>query len=123
VLRPCLYPGCGELVPDGYCTRHDTGDSSARGYGHRWAEVSRAYRRAHPRCERCQRRPSKIVHHVDGLGPHGPRGYDPTNLEAVCRKCHGELHSTRGSLAGGRGPTPTTPAPRHPRHPHPSPTG
>ena len=28
------------------------------------------------------------VDHIDGLGPLGPRGYDPGNCRALCHSCH-----------------------------------
>jgi 5-methylcytosine-specific restriction protein A len=98
-LRPCLRPGCPELTDRGYCQRHRTTGQSlqlgatVRGYGHRWRELARAYRTRHPVCERpgCTR-PSALVHHRDGLGPRGPRGFDVTNLEAICRPCHTAAH-------------------------------
>lgn len=122
--RPCLYPGCGELVPSGYCDTHRTTgrprtDATTRGYGHRWSDVSRAYRRAHPTCERCHRRPATLVHHVDGLGPGGPRGYDPANLEAVCRTCHTAAHRDLGRGTPTPTPTRTQPYPTHPGRPGP----
>jgi 5-methylcytosine-specific restriction protein A len=99
LLRPCLTPGCSELVPAGYCERHAPAsslrqaDATTRGYTHRWGDLARAYRRAHPTCERpgCTR-PAALVHHKDGLGPLGPRGLDVDNLEALCRRCHSHAH-------------------------------
>jgi 5-methylcytosine-specific restriction protein A len=96
--RPCLRPGCGELVETGYCEAHAPDrrglqlDATTRGYGHRWQLLARRYRQAHPVCERCGLRPSVLVHHVDGLGPLGPAGFDVGNLEAVCRYCHTHAH-------------------------------
>jgi hypothetical protein len=37
--------------------------------------------------EHCEE-PSAHVHHLDGLGPQGPRGFDPENLMALCPRCH-----------------------------------
>jgi 5-methylcytosine-specific restriction enzyme A len=107
--RPCLHAGCPELVPGGYCPRHATlgslqAPAVARGYGHRWADVSRAYRRKHPTCERCHERPSALVHHKDGLGPLGPRGLEWNNLEAVCRRCHTAAHRELGRTQGASSP-------------------
>ena len=103
MLRPCLRPGCPQLVAGGYCQRHATTsslrqtDATARGYGHHWAQLSARYRARHPTCERCGQHPAELVHHIDGQGPLGPNGYDPANLEAVCRHCHTAAHRT---LAG-----------------------
>lgn len=51
-------------------------------------------------CERCMARglvePAIIVHHIQHITPQNIN--DPTitlsfgNLEALCRKCHGEMH-------------------------------
>lgn len=56
-----------------------------------WVAFSRAFRRAHPTCEcdRCvklieiKRPRSQVVDHRDGLGPNGPRGFDPSNCVAM----------------------------------------
>lgn len=31
------------------------------------------------------------VHHIDGLGPAGPRGYDRDNLLALCNRHHSAI--------------------------------
>ena len=70
--------------------------SPALVYTPRWQIVSREYRKAHPLCE-CddcaalpenERPPSTEVHHRDGLGPSGPRGFDWDNLQAMAKPCH-----------------------------------
>lgn len=51
-------------------------------------------------CERCMARglvtPAEIVHHIEHLTPQNIVDPEVTlgfgNLEAVCRKCHGEEH-------------------------------
>lgn len=35
--------------------------------------------------------PTTDVHHLDGLGLTGPRGYDRTNLQALCHPCHARI--------------------------------
>ena len=53
-------------------------------------------------CERCMKNglmvPAEIVHHKIHLTPKNIDNPDITtnfnNLQAVCRKCHGELHET-----------------------------
>jgi 5-methylcytosine-specific restriction enzyme A len=126
VLRPCLRPGCPELVPAGYCARHAPAsslrqaDATTRGYGHRWTDLSAAYRRTHPICECCGRRPTALVHHRDGLGPHGPRGYDTENLIAICRHCHTQAHRQLANQGVGTRPgTPNPTPPRQAPQPHP----
>lgn len=97
-FRVCIEPGCAELVAEGNrCPVHRQGraidtrpSASQRGYDRRWRSKSLAYRRSHPVCEQeggCSL-PSAEVDHVDGLGPLGPRGYDDTNLQALCKPHH-----------------------------------
>ncbi|WP_231332648.1 HNH endonuclease signature motif containing protein [Actinomadura graeca] len=43
--------------------------------------------RANPWCGRCGELAVE-VDHIDGLGPRGPRGYDPGNLRSLCKPCH-----------------------------------
>jgi 5-methylcytosine-specific restriction enzyme A len=62
-----------------------------RGYTRRWAALSQLILRDRPICERCNRNISTEVHHLDGLGPNGPRGYDMTNLQALCKSCHSQI--------------------------------
>lgn len=127
--RPCLRPGCPELVDGGYCETHrpaglPRADSTARGYGHRWTDLSATYRRTHPICECCGRRPTALVHHRDGLGPGGPRGYDTANLIAVCRHCHTQAHRTLANHGVGAHPGTTLPTrPGTPAQPHPTRAG
>lgn len=61
--------------------------ASARGYDARWQRTRRRYLREHPTCVVCGQ-PATDVDHIDGLGPHGPRGHDPTNLRSLCHPCH-----------------------------------
>lgn len=70
--------------------------AAARGYDREWAATRLAYLADHPWCE-CddclllplyQRPEAVIVDHIDGLGPLGVRGHDPTNLRAMTKRCH-----------------------------------
>lgn len=62
-----------------------------------WRDFSRAFLRDHRTCEcvDCMKLPevmrprSQITDHIDGLGPSGPRGFDPTNMQAMTIPCHG----------------------------------
>lgn len=61
-----------------------------------WRAFSRQFLLIHSTCECAmhmrqpitERPRSEITDHIDGLGPTGPRGYDPTNCQALTRKCH-----------------------------------
>ena len=59
--------------------------------GRRWREVSADYLRTHPLCEEDCGRGATQVHHLDGRGPTGPRGFDRTNFKAMCASCHARL--------------------------------
>lgn len=77
---------------------YDEGRPSAaeRGYDTAWRITRAAFLEDHPLCmsDECGalplwRRPEATdVDHIDGLGPLGPRGHDPTNLRALCHSCH-----------------------------------
>lgn len=60
-------------------------------YPAQWPQVARAILAERPVCEDCQTRPAKDVHHLDRV----PSNLDPTNLIAVCTRCHLRRH-TRG---------------------------
>lgn len=91
--RPCTWPqGCPNLVDGGgRCDQHKPtrASSTARGYDERWKRTSAAYLATHPWCEHpaCDQ-PSVHTDHVDGLGPRGPLGHDPQNLQALCKPHH-----------------------------------
>ncbi len=96
--KPCGKPGCPALVRGSrFCRKHARstdqarGTATERGYDKAWA----AFRAAHIRgsCEQCGVNRADTewpleLHHLDGLGPKGPRGRDPENLETLCKPCH-----------------------------------
>lgn len=99
IERACVI--CGTLSDQQRCPEHrrrqkDTRPNAARrGYGGRWVKAARAYISTHPFCECgpecCPQgcgRPATQVDHIDGLGPKGPRGYDPDNFQALAHGCH-----------------------------------
>lgn len=101
-LKPCPgSPVCPELVrsPDRYCPEHrrqlerSRGSPDERGYDARWQKTRARYLRQNPRCEECGITAEDYgaplhVDHIDGLGPLGPRGHDPSNLQTLCPSCH-----------------------------------
>lgn len=94
-LRVCPTSGCPELLQPGQrCPRcaptaeRARGTATQRGYDARWRRVRAAYLRAHPICECGCGGIATDVDHIDGLGPHGPRGYDPANLRSLTHACH-----------------------------------
>jgi 5-methylcytosine-specific restriction protein A len=105
-LALCVVTGCSNLVTSGKCAEHMAEQSkdnnarrpnaAARGYDHKWRRFRADYLSRHRECEgdACMRLPwwqrpnATDVDHIDGLGPHGPRGYDEANLQALCHACH-----------------------------------
>jgi 5-methylcytosine-specific restriction protein A len=99
--RPCAgSPLCPNPAgPGPYCLAHtrrkeaDRGSSHARGYDADWHRTRARYLRDHQVCENCGATAETSGHplevdHIDGLGPLGPRGHDPANLQTLCRSCH-----------------------------------
>jgi 5-methylcytosine-specific restriction enzyme A len=98
----CVTPGCPNEPWRGKCRecrrKADLRrpNANARGYTSEWSRVAKAYLADHPLCE-CdgclliapsQRPKSEHVDHRDGLGPNGPRGFDPENFMAMSHPCH-----------------------------------
>lgn len=112
-LQVCPTPGCPTLTTSGRCqpctreARSRRPSSAAKGYGSRWYRTRRAYLQANEFCE-CDEH-SKLpwilrprateVHHRDGLGPNGPRGFDWSNLQALTKSCHSKI--TAAEQPGG----------------------
>lgn len=108
-VRVCSSPDCGDLAPRGglcpACRRVaqrelDRGRPSAarRGYDVRWRATRARFLRDHLFCEHeagCANL-AVDVHHVDGEGPLGPRGHDPTNLRALCKSHHSAITAREG---------------------------
>ncbi len=96
-MMPCLEPGCPVLVQRGRCEKHRREEqrrynarrpSPARqGYGRDWSEASRRYRAAHPICENCGQRKSRLTDHIVPI-KHGGARMDPQNWQALCSHCH-----------------------------------
>lgn len=96
-LRSCPTPKCPNVTSGGRCSdcaaRADRlrGTAKQRGYGDRWRRARLAFLRSHPMCVEpgCSLLASQ-VDHVDGLGPLGPRGFDPSNLRGFCGPHHSQ---------------------------------
>jgi len=65
--------------------------ASERGYDAKWAKTRAAFIAANPICGEvgCMEGTTD-VDHIDGLGPRGPRGHDPTNLRGYCHSHHSQ---------------------------------
>lgn len=101
-LRPCRHPGCGVLVPGGYCPAHQPPKEDRR------SEASKAWRwmygtdewkllrgnqlLAEPFCRACARRglrtPATDVDHIRDHKGDWAVFTDPANLESLCHACH-----------------------------------
>lgn len=81
--EPCKCPP--RRSPDNRASAH------ARGYDAKWKKTRASYLRAYPFCEQegCEAKATD-VHHLDGLGPRGPYGHDPANLQALCHSHHSQ---------------------------------
>lgn len=101
-MQVCPTPGCPTLTPGGRCApcqakaRAARPQPSRRGYGRAWRKASAEYLQTHPycECEECEAKPqlqrdlATEVDHIDGLGPLGPRGFDPSNWQAMSKRHH-----------------------------------
>lgn len=112
-LRACLEPRCPNLIrpPQRRCPQHATaydlrrGSSRARGYDHRWAKASRAFRQRFPLCGMkadgnvdrenswCARDGLTVAaecvqHIVPHGGPTDPLFYAESNWMSSCLRCN-----------------------------------
>lgn len=71
-----------------------------RGYDSKWEETRSYFLKAMPYCNDCGRSDRLQVHHIDGLGPKGPRGHDFSNLETLCVSCHSRRTGKERSQVG-----------------------
>ena len=103
-LRPCRYPGCYELVSDGYCAKHQpakrSGQRSAEAESWRWMYFTDEWRKdlrptqlmREPFCRECAKagrriRAPDVDHIVDHKG-NWAVFCDRGNLESLCHSCH-----------------------------------
>lgn len=101
-LTVCAEPGCPSLTDTTRCDQHRKAkrkaedrrrpNARARGYNKRWERTRANMLNAQPYCQCGQ--PATDVHHLDGLGPTGPRGHDYMNLKAMCHSCHSKVTAT-----------------------------
>ena len=100
-LRPCRHPGCGVLVPGGYCAAHQPkpADRSEEAKSWRWMYGTDTWKRlrsaqllAEPFCRECAKRGLRTqATDVDHIRDH--KGdwdifTDRANLESLCHSCH-----------------------------------
>lgn len=104
-LRVCATAGCPELTEQTRCEQHRKAKRRAedarrptaqqRGYDERWRKFRARFLADHPICgwhHGCLNAATD-VHHLDGHGPNGARGYDPTNCLQLCHAHHSRITS------------------------------
>lgn len=96
--KVCSRPGCPELTQAGRCDScsrsndRSRGTAAERGYDSRWRRTRAAFLYQHDGvCEEpfCFELVTD-VDHIDGEGPHGPRGHDLSNLRGYCHSHHSQ---------------------------------
>ena len=107
--KPCAYPGCPALVAGRYCEEHarkvnsdyekfSRDKQTKRRYGRAWKRIRDKYASEHPFCELCFERglavPVEEIHHKKPLSEGGT--HDRSNLIALCKSCHSQIHAKRG---------------------------
>lgn len=103
-----MYPGCPALVTGRYCEEHarkvnsdyekySRDKSTKRRYGRAWKRIRDKYAAEHSFCELCFERglavPVEEIHHRLPLSEGGT--YDRSNLIALCKFCHSQIHAKR----------------------------
>lgn len=107
--RACSYPCCPELTDGRYCVEHEKlvnrqyekygrDPNTKRRYGRAWKRIRDKYAAEHPFCEICFDRgivvPVEEIHHKVPLREGG--SHDRSNLIALCKSCHSQIHAKRG---------------------------
>jgi 5-methylcytosine-specific restriction protein A len=100
MARVCAEPGCPTLTEQTRCERHRKAkrrqedkrrpNARQRGYDTQWSRFRAQFLRDHPICgwhQGCLAQATD-VHHLDGQGPKGERGYDPSNCLQLCGPHH-----------------------------------
>ncbi len=115
ISNPCAAPLCYVHAVKGsrYCEKHRpeeprTGFSSEfkqkdRFYDRRdWKRLRLVIIAKRPICERCDRKPSEVVHHKLRRKDRPDLAFDPDNLEALCIGCHNAESQAEGAAQRAR---------------------
>lgn len=95
--RPCLQPGCPELVTSGRCSKHQRnwntrrGTTKERGYGADWQAVRAMKLRQDPLCEirtHCDGALATEVDHIVPIREAPELRLDMANLQSACKACN-----------------------------------
>jgi len=94
----CKSVGCGVLVDNGYCSKHQTdknryqGSSTSRGYDRRWRNFRKRYLSENVLCIDCLEQQhiklAEHIHHKRKLKDFPELKYEETNLMSLCEECH-----------------------------------
>jgi len=105
-LQACAEPGCPARVARGRCSVHAVpapasaftlrqGSRQARGYGADWERLRDWFLRQPENvlCRSCEAAgrvtlAQEVDHVVAFERPDDPKRLDPSNLQALCRRCH-----------------------------------
>lgn len=112
-LRPCLYPGCPELVSTGRCVKHTPVDHrdpdvSKLYNSQRWKQIRVRQLTAHPWCAECagegRYTPATDVDHITRHRGDPMRFYAGP-FQSLCHACHSRktLREVGMGAAVGRG--------------------
>ena len=114
--RGCAYGWCSRLAVDGerYCEEHlkktnkqyeqyGRDPKTKKNYGRAWEKIrERFIRSGHVYCEMCLEEgrltPTEHVHHKIPLSEGGT--HDFSNLQALCKHHHSQVHALRGDRWG-----------------------
>lgn len=67
------------------------GNSTARGYGHRWRRAAKTYLASADNlfCRRCETALATLVDHITPIqGADDPLFWEQSNWQPLCRRCH-----------------------------------
>lgn len=101
-LRPCKHPGCGQLVPRGYCDRHKPKERSRSEEAEAWRwmyqtpewkyDLRPTQLLEEPFCRECARQGKRVyatdVDHVEDHKGDWEKFCDRTDLQSLCHGCH-----------------------------------
>jgi 5-methylcytosine-specific restriction enzyme A len=98
-FRPCLTPGCPELVRGApRCPKHaqakerERGSSTSRGYDNDWRRLRDRVLAERPLCVMCEAEgriePATVGDHIVPIKVDPSRRLDPSNVRPLCKAHH-----------------------------------
>ena len=98
---------CGAVVV-GVCEpckakQQHRGNTTERGYGGDWQQLSKKIRRNNPLCVDCleagRTRPSIHVHHIVPIDVNPGLRMEESNLVPLCQACHDRRHTDEATIS------------------------